>query len=159
MSLSRLRLNNMVRDIFQIHAARIARFRRKLLNPRPCVNMRRSGILFDSTVAEQKISRQHDFIELGFELLFLSSNVRKFSPLLIVGDALDLFFHQIAQRELNLAPRHINIEVFMLDDNPVLVEFANQMIKINGGRSILCMPDELGRLIMVEEIKRRGGKI
>ncbi|MFC1670875.1 VWA domain-containing protein [Spirochaetota bacterium] len=53
----------------------------------------------------------------------------------------------------------MNIEVFMLDDNPVLIEFTTQMTKINGGRSVLCMPDELGRLIMVEEIKRRGGKI
>jgi len=53
----------------------------------------------------------------------------------------------------------MNIETFMLDDNPVVVEFIRQVSKINGGRAVVCVPGELGELIMVEEIKRRGGKI
>ncbi len=51
----------------------------------------------------------------------------------------------------------MNIETFMLDDNPVLVEFTREMARINGGRAVLCLPGELGKLILIEEIKRRGG--
>jgi uncharacterized protein with von Willebrand factor type A (vWA) domain len=53
----------------------------------------------------------------------------------------------------------MNIETFMLDDNPVLVEFTRTITKINRGRAVMCVPGELGELVMVEEIKRRGGKI
>jgi Ca-activated chloride channel family protein len=49
----------------------------------------------------------------------------------------------------------INIDTFMLDNNPVLVEFVREMSRINGGRAVVCMPGELGELIMLEEIKRR----
>ncbi|MEE8397580.1 MAG: hypothetical protein V3S89_01160, partial [Desulfobacterales bacterium] len=53
----------------------------------------------------------------------------------------------------------MNIETFMLTDNPVLVEFTNQITKINRGRSVMCLPDELGKLVVLQEVKRRGGKI
>jgi uncharacterized protein with von Willebrand factor type A (vWA) domain len=53
----------------------------------------------------------------------------------------------------------LNLEIFMLDDSPVLVEFTHQIVRINGGRSVMCVPDDLGRLVMFEEIKRRGGRI
>jgi uncharacterized protein with von Willebrand factor type A (vWA) domain len=53
----------------------------------------------------------------------------------------------------------MNIETFMLDNNPVLVEFTHAISKINGGRAVMCVPGELGELIRVEEIKRRGGRI
>jgi len=53
----------------------------------------------------------------------------------------------------------MNIDTFMLDDNPVLVEFIRQISRINGGRAIICVPDNLGELVFVEEIKRRGRKI
>ncbi|MDY6932739.1 MAG: VWA domain-containing protein [Spirochaetota bacterium] len=53
----------------------------------------------------------------------------------------------------------MNIEIFLLDNSPVLVEFTKQICRINRGRSMICLPNELGRLIMVEEINRRGGRI
>ena len=53
----------------------------------------------------------------------------------------------------------MNIETFMLDDSPVLLEFTREMARINKGRAVLCRPGKLGELILVEEIKRRGGKI
>jgi uncharacterized protein with von Willebrand factor type A (vWA) domain len=53
----------------------------------------------------------------------------------------------------------MNIETFMLDDNPVLVEFTRTISKINGGRAVICIPGELGKLVFKEEIKRRGGRI
>lgn len=55
--------------------------------------------------------------------------------------------------------RGMNIETFMLDSNPVLVEFTHAIAKINRGRAVMCMPNELGELILVEEIRRRHGKI
>jgi len=53
----------------------------------------------------------------------------------------------------------MNIETFMLDDNPVLIEFTNQITRINKGRAVLCVPSELGELVVVQEVNRRGGKI
>lgn len=52
----------------------------------------------------------------------------------------------------------INIDTFMLDSNPVLVEFIRELSRINGGRAVICMPNELGEVIMLEEIKRREKK-
>ncbi len=53
----------------------------------------------------------------------------------------------------------MNIETFVLDDNPVLVEFTRQIARINKGRTIMCLPQDLGRLVVIEEVKRRGGRI
>lgn len=53
----------------------------------------------------------------------------------------------------------MNIETFMLDDNPALVEFTREISRINGGRAVICVPGDLGKLIMVEEIKRRKRRI
>lgn len=49
----------------------------------------------------------------------------------------------------------ISIDTFMLDNNPVLVEFIREVSRLNGGRAVICQPGELGELILVEEIKRR----
>ena len=49
----------------------------------------------------------------------------------------------------------ISIDTFMLDNNPVLVEFIREVSRLNGGRAVICRPGELGELILVEEIKRR----
>jgi len=53
----------------------------------------------------------------------------------------------------------MNIETFMLDDNPVLIEFTNQMTKINKGRAVMCTPGKLGELVVVQEVNRRGGRL
>jgi uncharacterized protein with von Willebrand factor type A (vWA) domain len=52
----------------------------------------------------------------------------------------------------------ITIDTFMLDNSPVLVEFVREISRINGGRAVICLPDELGKLILLEEIKRRERK-
>jgi len=51
--------------------------------------------------------------------------------------------------------RGMNIEIFMLDENPALVAFSRQIAATNKGRAVMCVPDELGRLVLVEELKRR----
>lgn len=53
----------------------------------------------------------------------------------------------------------MNIETFMLNDDPSLVEFTREISKINGGRAVICVPGELGKLVFVEEIKRRKTRI
>ncbi|MFC1533145.1 VWA domain-containing protein [Thermodesulfobacteriota bacterium] len=53
----------------------------------------------------------------------------------------------------------MNIETFMLDDNPVLVEFTREIARVNGGRAVICVPDDLGKLVFTDEIKRRKGRI
>lgn len=53
----------------------------------------------------------------------------------------------------------MNIDTFMLDDSPVLVEFTREMSRINGGRAVVCVPGDLGKMVFVEEIKRRRGRI
>ena len=50
----------------------------------------------------------------------------------------------------------MNIETFMLRDDAALVEFTREISRINGGRAVICVPGELGKLVFVEEIKRRG---
>ncbi|NQU62963.1 MAG: VWA domain-containing protein [SAR324 cluster bacterium] len=50
----------------------------------------------------------------------------------------------------------MNIETFLLDQNPALVEFGREVAKINRGRAVLCIPDELGKLMFLEEVKRRN---
>jgi uncharacterized protein with von Willebrand factor type A (vWA) domain len=52
----------------------------------------------------------------------------------------------------------IHIDTFMLDSSPVLVEFVREISRINGGRAVICLPGDLGELILLEEIKRRERK-
>jgi len=52
----------------------------------------------------------------------------------------------------------IHIDTFMLDNSPVLVEFVREISRISGGRAVICLPDDLGKLILLEEIKRRERK-
>jgi uncharacterized protein with von Willebrand factor type A (vWA) domain len=49
----------------------------------------------------------------------------------------------------------MQIDTFMLDTTPALVEFTRQLSKLNGGKAVICQPDNLGELILVEEIRRR----
>ena len=53
----------------------------------------------------------------------------------------------------------MQIDIIMLDDNPVLVEFTREISRINGGRAVICIPGDLGKLVFKEEIKRRKGRI
>ncbi len=50
----------------------------------------------------------------------------------------------------------MNIETFLLDESPVLVEFGREVARINRGRAVLCIPNDLGKLVIMEEIKRRS---
>ena len=59
----------------------------------------------------------------------------------------------------NVTAQGMKLETFMLNDNPALVEFTREISKINGSRAVICVPQELGKLVFVEEIRRRGGRI
>jgi len=52
----------------------------------------------------------------------------------------------------------ITINTFMLEINHFLMEFLDQMSKINKGRSFYTKPDELGRYLLVDYLSNRSGK-
>jgi uncharacterized protein with von Willebrand factor type A (vWA) domain len=52
----------------------------------------------------------------------------------------------------------ITINTFMLEINHFLMEFLDQMSKINKGRSFYTKPDELGRYLLVDYLSNRSGQ-
>jgi uncharacterized protein with von Willebrand factor type A (vWA) domain len=129
--------------------------------------------------SEQPFTNLQGGLRLAMELIKKSGN--RNNRVIVVTDGQPTAYYQgdhlhveMPYNELGISPnackatlaevkkvtaQGMNIETFMLDDNPALVEFTRQITKINRGRAVVCVPDELGKLVMVEEIKRRGGKI
>ena len=50
---------------------------------------------------------------------------------------------------------NITINTFMLERNYYLMEFVNQMAKINNGRAFFAAPDKLGEYILVDYVRSR----
>lgn len=55
--------------------------------------------------------------------------------------------------------RGITINTFMLDDSPVLVDFVDEMTRINKGRAFYTRPDRLGEYVLVDYITRTRKRI
>ena len=51
---------------------------------------------------------------------------------------------------------HIVINTFMLESNHHLVQFVNQMTRINSGRVFFISPDRLGDYVLVDFVRSRG---
>ena len=49
----------------------------------------------------------------------------------------------------------ITINTFMLEQTPYLVEFVNELSKINGGRVFIATPDRLGEYILVDYVAHK----
>ncbi|MDH5752054.1 MAG: VWA domain-containing protein [Deltaproteobacteria bacterium] len=49
----------------------------------------------------------------------------------------------------------IVINVFMLDDNPILKDFVERMVRINSGRAFYSHPERLGKYLLVDFLRRR----
>ncbi len=51
----------------------------------------------------------------------------------------------------------IKINTFMLERTPMMIEFVNDLMRINGGRVFYATPDRLGEYILVDYVanKRR----
>ena len=54
--------------------------------------------------------------------------------------------------------RGATINVFMLDDEPALVDFMNEVGRRNGGRVFLPKPGRLGEYVVADYLKARGGR-
>jgi uncharacterized protein with von Willebrand factor type A (vWA) domain len=53
----------------------------------------------------------------------------------------------------------VTINVFMLDDNPVLVKFVEEMVRVNRGRAFYSLPHNLGKYLLVDYLNRRRKQI
>ncbi len=49
----------------------------------------------------------------------------------------------------------IRINTFMLDDSPSLRRFVDEMTRVNKGRAFFTKPDQLGKYLLVDYMKRR----
>jgi len=55
-----------------------------------------------------------------------------------------------------LLTRHnIKINTFMLDANPLLVQFVEEMMKVNHGRAFFTTPESLGNYLLVDYLEKR----
>ncbi len=54
-----------------------------------------------------------------------------------------------------LTKHNIKINTFMLDTNPVLVQFVEEMMRINHGRAFFTTPESLGSYLLVDYLENR----
>lgn len=54
--------------------------------------------------------------------------------------------------------RGASLNVFMLDDEPRLVEFVQELARRNGGRVLSPSPDRLGAYVVQDYLRRRAGR-
>ena len=54
--------------------------------------------------------------------------------------------------------RGATINVFMLDDEPALIEFMNEVARRNGGRLFEPKPGHLGEYVVADYLRARGGR-
>jgi uncharacterized protein with von Willebrand factor type A (vWA) domain len=59
----------------------------------------------------------------------------------------------------NCTRERVVINVFMLDDNPVLTRFVEEMVRINRGRAFYSLPHTLGKYLLVDYLSRRRKQI
>jgi len=59
----------------------------------------------------------------------------------------------------NCTRENVTVNVFMLDDNPVLVKFVEEMARINRGRALYSLPHILGKYLLVNYMNRRKKQI
>lgn len=59
----------------------------------------------------------------------------------------------------NCTREKVVINVFMLDDNPVLTQFVEEMVRINRGRAFYSLPHDLGKYLLVDYLNRRRKQV
>ncbi len=59
----------------------------------------------------------------------------------------------------NCTRENVVINVFMLDDNPVLTKFVEEMVRVNRGRAFYSLPHNLGKYLLVDYLARRRKQI
>ena len=59
----------------------------------------------------------------------------------------------------NCTREKVVINVFMLDDNPVLTQFVEEMVSMNRGRAFYSLPHTLGKYLLVDYLGRRRKQV
>ena len=59
----------------------------------------------------------------------------------------------------NCTREKVVINIFMLDDNPVLTKFVEEIVRINRGRAFYSLPHNLGKYLLVDYLSRRRKQI
>ena len=59
----------------------------------------------------------------------------------------------------NCTREKVVINVFMLDDNPVLTKFVEEIVRINRGRAFYSLPHNLGKYLLVDYLSRQKKQI
>jgi uncharacterized protein with von Willebrand factor type A (vWA) domain len=68
-------------------------------------------------------------------------------------------YRETIKEVLNCTQEKITINTFMLDDNPVLTKFVEEMTRINRGRAFYSLPANLGNYLLVDYINRRKKQV
>lgn len=58
-----------------------------------------------------------------------------------------------------ITKKGIKINTFMLDDNPYIIKFVEDITRINGGRAFFTTPEELGKYLLIDYMGRKRKKI
>lgn len=64
-------------------------------------------------------------------------------------------FAETMKEVARLTRKGIVVNTFMLDDRPLLVEFVEQMTRMNKGRAFFSTPNALGEYLLIDYINRR----
>ncbi|UCD58453.1 MAG: VWA domain-containing protein, partial [Candidatus Hydrogenedentota bacterium] len=64
-------------------------------------------------------------------------------------------FLETMKEVIRLTRKGIKINTFMLDEQPFLVEFVDQMTRINRGRAFFSTSQRLGEYLLVDYLARR----
>lgn len=59
----------------------------------------------------------------------------------------------------NCSREKVVLNIFMLDDNPVLTGFIEEVVRINRGRAFYSLPDNLGKYLLVDYLARRRKQV
>jgi uncharacterized protein with von Willebrand factor type A (vWA) domain len=68
-------------------------------------------------------------------------------------------FEETLREVLRCTREHIVINTFMLARGHYLVDFVNQMSKINHGRAFFVTPDRLGEYVLVDYVSNKRRRI
>jgi uncharacterized protein with von Willebrand factor type A (vWA) domain len=61
-----------------------------------------------------------------------------------------------AMKEVEEATReNIRINIFMVEDNPQVQKFVEEVVRINKGRAFFTTPENLGKYVLLDFVSRR----
>ena len=70
-----------------------------------------------------------------------------------------LLVAQALRQVRRITKNGVVINTFMLDDAPELVQFVEQMTRINQGRAFYTTPGSIGQYVMVDYLSRKKRRV